>query len=289
MGILMETASPTVTVSNVMIGPKHPVRIMAVLNISRESFYKESIVTSENLERTASSMVALGADIVDIGGASTAPKTIYNRTDIAQEEEKSRIIEAMNIIGSKIAVPISVDTSSSEIAEAGLNLGASLINDVTGLQGDEGMAELVARRRVPVVIMANCRQECASIDMVMKSLKKSLQIAREAGITEDKIIIDPGIGFGKPTRVDLSVLRNLRIFSYMRHPLLVGVSRKAFIGKVLDKIPPEGRLSGSLAATAIAVYNGANVLRTHDVRETLEAAKVAYAVKEENSQGEQIR
>lgn len=279
----MVNPSSTVTISDVMIGSKHPVRIMGILNVSQESFYKGSVITQmDDLEQAVSDMIAAGADIIDIGGASTAPRSIYRRDEIDSAKERERIVRALDTISSKIGkIPISIDTSAAEVAEVALDMGADLINDVTGLQGDDKMAPLVAERGVPVVIMADCRQECASIDTVMSSLRKSLEVARNSGIADDKIIIDPGIGFGKPTTVDLAILRGLRLFTYMRRPLLVGVSRKAFIGDILEIENPEGRLAGSLAATAIAVYNGANALRTHDVRDTLEVARIASTIQKE--------
>jgi dihydropteroate synthase len=260
----------SVSIGELMVGPGYPVRLMSVVNLSPESFYKSTV---------ADQMIALaaeeGADIVDIGGASTAPKNVYGTPDITVDEELGRVTSALESIKVSGYPPLSIDTTSSRVAEAALDLGVSLVNDISGFHADSKMAELVADRGVPVVLMANCGKPCRSVQAALQSLRDSFNMARNAGIESEKIIIDPGIGFGKPPEVDIAILRELDLFAELGHPLLVGVSRKAFIGHILDQPNPDDRLIGSLVAATIAVLRGANVVRTHDVEETKIAVQMS--------------
>ncbi|MFW9955389.1 MAG: dihydropteroate synthase [Candidatus Thorarchaeota archaeon] len=263
------------TVKGLRIGKPNPVRIMGVINLSPESFYSGSVVTSnQDLARRIGEMIEQGADIIDIGGASTAPFEVYGTGRITMNDELARISSALKTIIDCTDLPISIDTASSKVAELALDKGVSIVNDVSGLRGDRNMAALIAERLVPLVIMANCPQGCNSIDSSIDALRNSIQIAKNAGIEENQLILDPGIGFGKPPEVDYEILKRLEIFSAFGRPLLVGVSRKAFIGHILSEENPEDRLYGSIAATAVAVVNGADLIRTHDVKETLAAARV---------------
>jgi len=149
-----------------------------------------------------------------------------------------------------------------------------MINDVSGMQADKNMAHLVSEHSVPIVLMANCQNPCMSLDQSLSALKTSLRIAEKSKIDRNMIIIDPGIGFGKPTDVDLSFIRNLGAFRHLGFPLLVGVSRKAFIGDLLKLPNPNDRLVGSIAASAIAAAYGADIIRTHDVKETVSSSKI---------------
>jgi dihydropteroate synthase len=182
-------------------------------------------------------------------------------------------------------IPLSVDTVSSMVAKKALDLGASVINDVSGLRADSKMAKLVADRAVPVILMANCGNPCASYQASIDSLRNSFSIALEAGIESSMILVDPGIGFGKQSEVDYEILRNLHAFTALHRPVLVGVSRKAFIGNQLGQPDPSDRLLGSIAATSVAVYNGANVIRTHDVKETRIAVVIGEAIRR-NARGD---
>lgn len=263
-----------------MIGPDSPVRVMSAINLSPESFYRgavaDSIDTFHAMIDTASKE---GVDIIDIGGMSTAPKQVYGTGDISVEEEAKRVSQALDSITVSKHPPISIDTTSSKVAEIALELGASMLNDISGLQADSEMAELVADRGVPIVLMANCGMPCGSVQASLKSLKDSLNLATGAGIESDKIIVDPGIGFGKPPSVDVAILQELTRFLELGHPLLIGVSRKAFIGHLLGQPDPDDRLIGSVVATTVAVMNGANVIRTHDVRETKVAIQMGEALR----------
>lgn len=262
------------------IGGANPVRVMGVINLSPESFYSGSIVTDETaLVSRIGEMIGQGADILDIGGASTAPENYYETKDIAIEDELSRVISALEIIVKVSSVPISIDTTSSSVAEIALDLGASIVNDVSGLRADKMMAKLVANRNVPIVIMANCPEHCDSVDASLTSLKNSLEIAEKAGIPKENVILDPGIGFGKPPEVDYALLKGLGKFKELQRPLLVGVSRKAFIGAILGEDNPERRLVGTVSATTVAVVNGADIIRAHDVTEAVIAARMGKALR----------
>jgi dihydropteroate synthase len=268
------------TVKGLTIGTSNPVRIMGVINLSPESFYSGSVVTESNeILNRANEMIIEGADILDIGAASTAPKNYYDTEDTSITEELARISSALKKIAETVEVPISIDTTSAKVAETALDFGASIVNDVTGLQRDPLMADLVAERNVPIVIMAHCQEGCKSINDSLNVLRKSLEIAETAGIRRERIIIDPGIGFGKPAEVDCAILRELEEYKQFKSPLLVGVSRKAFIGTILNEENPKNRLIGSLVATSVAVVNGANIIRTHDVRETKSAVRLAETLR----------
>ena len=277
-----------VNIGGLQIGPNHPVRIMGVINLSPESFYKGAIAKNSNefrmmLER----VVTEGADLIDIGAASTAPKRVYGTSDIPREEEINRVSLALGSVDN-MKRPISIDTTSSAVAEVALDLGASLVNDISGLQADPKMGKLVADREVPVILMANCNTPCRSVQESLNSLRISLTIAKDHGISTERIILDPGIGFGKPPEVDFAILRNLDQFTTLNHPLLVGVSRKAFIGHLLGQSDPDDRLIGSTAATSIAVMNGANIIRAHDVKEARIAARIGKETYEQQDMSEPL-
>ena len=275
-----------VNVGGLQVGPKHPVRVMGVINLSPESFYRGSIAESTHeFQMMLERLVSEGADVIDIGGASTAPKNVYTISDITRDEEIRRVSMALGSVDD-VKTPISIDTTSSAVAEVALNLGASIVNDISGLKADSKMAELVAERDVTVILMANCTTPCGSVQKSLDSLRISLEKAKDSGIDSDKIIIDPGIGFGKPPEVDFAILNNLDQFVKLGPPLLVGVSRKAFIGHLLEQEDPEDRLLGSIAATSIAVMNGASMIRAHDVKEARIAARIGRAIQKHQGIGD---
>ncbi|MHA2423196.1 MAG: dihydropteroate synthase [Candidatus Thorarchaeota archaeon] len=262
------------------IGGTNPVRVMGVINLSPESFYSGSVATdAKDILAKVKEMTDAGVDILDIGAASTAPKNYYETVDTSRDDEISRVTSYMSLISKNTDIPISIDTTSAAVAEIALDLGASIVNDVSGLNEDPKMAGLVADKDIPIVIMAHCTEACKSVNDSFATLQRSMTIADDAGIQRANIIVDPGIGFGKPHTVDLAILKNLNRFKEFERPLLVGVSRKAFIGAVLKEENPENRLIGSLAATAIAVANGADVIRTHDVRETKIAISIGESIR----------
>lgn len=266
---------------NLKIGEGFPVRIFAVLNIGPESFYKGSIrTTPKEIVEYALKLIDEGADYIDLGAASTAPPEIYNTKFVSEETELQRVVEAVKAIREVTDFPISVDTQRAKVADSALSKGANAINDVGGFKTDPELSKVVAEYDAPAIIMATIKKpgDAKTISEVRESLKSSLQIADEVGIDQNKLVIDPGIGFGKPHEFDLALIRELTRLKTLQKPILVGVSRKSFIGRVLDIKNPEDRLIGSLAATAIAVFNGANVIRTHDVKQTRETIKVAEAI-----------
>jgi dihydropteroate synthase len=253
---------------------------MGIVNLSPESFYKGSVTNDPSrLADFVGKMGQAGADLIDIGGASTAPKNVYNTTDVSLREEQERVAAAIKMIRDITDLPLSVDTSSSRVAEAAINLGASIVNDVSGLHRDDKMARLVAESGVAAVLMSDYTKPALDILSVLKSLKSSLSLATRAGIPNDRIILDPGIGFGNPMEVDFTIIRQLDVFSALGFPILVGVSRKAFIGSCLNQPDPEDRLIGTIAATSIAVVNGADIVRAHDVMEARLASKIGESLR----------
>ncbi len=266
------------------VGDGFPVRLVGAINVSPESFYQGSVAEGEDsLRRTAEQMAAEGADVLDIGAMSTAP---YLATQITEDEEIRRLAWAVGVVRKVTAVPISADTTRSQVALAALDAGAGVINDVSGLRHDPGMAEIVARRARGVILMATETEPEARdpIGTVGRLLEESLQIIWKAGVPEHRVVVDPGIGFFRKAVIpwhawDCEVLRRLGDLRTLEHPVLVGLSRKSFIGHILGQPDPADRLAGSLAATAIAVMNGAHLIRTHDVGPTREAVRMAEALR----------
>ncbi|ASJ06835.1 dihydropteroate synthase [Thermococcus pacificus] len=257
-------------------------KIMGVINVSPESFYKGSVRNDEKkLVETAVKMVEEGAAFIDIGAKSTAP---YLETQIPVEEEVRRAVWAVKAVRDSLDVPISIDTTNAKVAEEALKAGADIINDVTGLKGEPEMAKVASEYSAPVVVCAHGRVRDFSdpVHTVIDFLQESLVIAKEHGIEE--IAVDPAIGFLRPEvpkwyEWDSKILANLNALKILGRPILIGVSRKSFIGAITGRKDPAERLPGSLSATAIAVFNGANIVRTHDVKETVDAVKMAAFMK----------
>jgi dihydropteroate synthase len=259
--------------------------IMGVLNITPDSFSDGGLYFDKSAAiKRAIQMVEDGADIVDIGGESTRPGS----ESISIEEELRRIIPVIVAIAKEIKIPISIDTYKSEVAKRALDAGASMVNDISGLRFDPKMSEVVSEYKVPVVIMhikgrpKDMQQNPvyeALIPEIMDYLRCGIAIATRSGISDNKIIIDPGIGFGKTSDHNLEIINKLREFTSLEKPILIGPSRKAFIGKILGDAPVTQRLEGTAAAVAISIMNGANMIRVHDVKEMAKVAKIADAVK----------
>ncbi|MBI5185801.1 MAG: dihydropteroate synthase [Nitrospinae bacterium] len=254
--------------------------IMGVLNITSDSFYdgEASLDVGAALKR-AGKMVEEGADIIDVGGESTRPGAM----PVPSDEERKRILPVIREIRKNFPIPISVDTYKSETADAALAEGADIINDVGGLRRDPLMAGVAARYKAGVVVMhmlgtPRTMQDSPVYGDLMKEigeyLGEGIDIGTRAGISRDRFIVDPGIGFGKTTAHNLTILKNLSTFLDLNKPILVGLSRKSFLGQITG-LPVQERLEGSLAASVIAILNGASILRTHDVKETKRAAEVA--------------
>jgi dihydropteroate synthase len=257
---------------------------MGVINITPDSFYAGSRVegTAEAVER-ALEFADAGADIIDIGGVSTRPGAV----EIPPSEEMERVVPAVEEIRRRSDVTISVDTYRPEVAEAAVERGADIVNDVTGLGPRSGLEAVVRSGGVYIVLMhmrgtPRTMQELAFytdvVGEVSRELDRSIEIALEAGIPKGKIIIDPGIGFAKKAEHNLALIKNLPVFKAKGYPLLVGLSRKSFLGALTD-CAPEERLVPTIAADAIAIFQGADIVRVHDVREAVITAKVADALK----------
>ena len=259
--------------------------IMGILNVTPDSFSDGGQYFDKSAAvKRAIQMVEDGADIIDIGGESTRPGS----QPLAIEEELRRTLPVIEALTKEINAPISIDTYKSEVAKRALDAGAAMVNDISGLRFDPEMPKVVSAYKVPVVIMhikgtpkdmqKNPVYE-ALIPEIMDYLRESIRSAKESGIAEDMIIIDPGIGFGKTFEHNLEIIHNLYNFTLLEKPVLVGLSRKAFIGKILGDVPAGKRLEGTAAAIAISIINGANIIRVHDVKEMVKVAKVANTVK----------
>ncbi|MBD3192681.1 MAG: dihydropteroate synthase [Candidatus Heimdallarchaeota archaeon] len=268
------------------IGDKHPVKIQGAINLSPESFYKGSIKTKEEqILRTVDQFITEGVDIIDVGAMSTAP---YLETQISPEEETKRVVKGLELFIDKINKPVSVDTTRSETARAAIEAGGSIINDVSGLTDDPQIANVAAEFNVPIIIGASKINRFSGdpTRMVISALKSSIDLAVERGVNLDKIIIDPDIGFHRKTKyqwyeIDAHVLTHLRkLKEKLKQPICVGVSRKSFIGHILNIEDPGERLFGSLGATAVAIQHGANLIRTHDVRATVETIRIIEKVRD---------
>lgn len=265
------------------MGGEHPVRVMAAINVSPESFYAGSVQRDDAaLRAAAESAVAEGADFIDLGARSTAP---YLATDIPLAEEVRRMARAVQVVARAVSVPVSADTTRAAVAAAALAAGARIINDVSGLRGDPGMADIAAQGEGVVLMAAPDDGPIeAPITQVRRLLCDSLARAECAGIEPGEIVLDPGIGFfvsaGAPAlEFNCAVIAGLAELAELGCPILVGISRKAFIGHLTGAAEPAERLFGSVAAAAIAVYNGAAVIRTHDVAATRDAVRVAQALR----------
>ena len=259
--------------------------IMGILNVTPDSFSDKGLYFDKTRAiKRALQMAEEGADIIDIGGESTRPGS----EPLAIEEELRRTIPVIEALLKETNIPLSIDTYKSGVAKKALDAGASMVNDISGLRFDPGMAKVVAEYKVPLVVMhmkgtpkdmqTNPVYE-ALMPEIMDSLRESIRFAIESGVPEDKIIIDPGIGFGKTYEHNLEIINSLQSLSLMEKPILIGLSRKAFIGKVLGDVPPQERLEGTAAAVSISIMNGANIIRVHDVKEMAKVAKVADAIK----------
>jgi dihydropteroate synthase len=281
------------------VGDGYPTRIMAVLNLSPESFYKASVAVGDAVERALE--LEKHADILDVGAMSTAP---YLETWIPPEKELERIRAVLPEIIKNVKVPVSVDTYRPRVAEYALKIGASIVNDVTGGKLYPEMCSIVADHGASVILVAREKEPnrgLQPIDRVMNALKESIDHFEKCGVEPNKIVIDPGIGFpllpprDEPYVVrgeyrhgdenwpwwkwDLHILANLQRLKALGKPILVGVSRKSFLRKVTGVERPEEVLPASVAAEAIAVLNGANVIRTHNPQETKQAVRLAEAIR----------
>ena len=281
----------------VRVGDGLDVAVMGALNVSPESFYPGSVaISADQLARRAEAMVRAGAVLLDVGAMSTAP---YLPTRISEDEEADRLGSAVATLTAAVDVPVSADTSRTRPARAALEAGARIVNDVAGLTADAALAAVVAEAGAGLIVMASERSRPPAagapageampsahgpIDAVNAVLCERVELARTAGVPSDAIVVDPGIGFFRRSGVawhdwDVAVLADLYRLHALGYPVCVGVSRKSFIGALTGEADPANRLPGSIAATTAAVLAGAHVIRTHDVAETVQATRIAEAIR----------
>ncbi|GJD89763.1 Dihydropteroate synthase [Methylobacterium hispanicum] len=253
--------------------------VMGILNVTPDSFSDGGLFQGEAAARgQAERLVGEGAAILDIGGESTRP----GHTPVPAAEEQARVLPVIRALAPGLSVPISIDTYKASTAKAALEAGATIVNDVWGLQREPDIARVAAEHGAPVIVMHNRETIDPAIDIVADMLRffeRSLGIARAAGILEADIVLDPGIGFGKSWEQHLESLRRLPEIRALGFPLLVGVSRKSLLGRLHDReTRPADRLHGSLAAHALAATLGADIVRVHDVAAHVDAMRVVDAV-----------
>lgn len=260
---------------------------MGVLNVTTDSFSDGGLYLDKDkaIDR-ALTLISDGADIIDIGGESSRPGS----EPIAEDEEKRRIIPVISNLRKKTNALISVDTTKSRVARAALDAGADIINDISSFRFDPNMLPLVVKNDVPIILMhmkgtpktmqINPRYENL-LSEVTSFLDDRIKNAQAAGVRKEKIIVDPGIGFGKTLRDNLILINNLHFFEKLDRPILVGISRKSFIGKILNQ-PAHERLEGTVSAAVLSIINGAHILRVHDVGAVKKAIRVAEAIMSEN-------
>ena len=254
--------------------------VMGILNVTPDSFSGDGLLVAADPVRAAVArarqMVAEGADILDIGGESTRP----GHAAVDTPEESARVVPVIAAVRAALpATPISVDTTKAAVAQAALDAGANLINDVWGVGADERLVRLAAARRVPLVIMHN-RAAASYADLIAEivaDLRAALERAIALGMDPDDLIVDPGFGFGKTPEHNLAVLRDLGALRVLGRPILLGTSRKSTLGRVLD-LPTDERLEATIATTAIGIMEGADIVRVHDVQANVRAARMTDAV-----------
>ncbi|MBV9176661.1 MAG: dihydropteroate synthase [Nitrososphaeraceae archaeon] len=274
------------SIGTVVVRDNVPVKVMGIINISPESFYENSIKTSaKEIANTARKMQQDGAHIIDIGAMSTAP---YLKTAISVEEEVKRMKYAIAAVKKGCNLPISIDTPRSEVAKEAIKYGIDAINDITGLKYDKNMSHVVSKTKIPVIMGASgIKRSCSTLGNIsgtINILNESLEIAKRARIHDKNILIDPSIGFFRLegrnsffTKIrdlawytrDIEVISKLRRLKVFSKPICISVSRKSFIGE-LFQLKTEERLAPSIACEIISVLNGANLIRTHDVKETVQ-------------------
>lgn len=251
--------------------------VMGILNVTPDSFSDGGKYnTIDQAMYHVEEMIGEGADVLDIGGESTRP----GHTPVSADEEISRISPVIEKIKSTFDIPISVDTYKSEVARAGIGAGADMINDIWGLKYDPNLAGVIAEADIPCCLMHNRKEAVYGnyMEEVLWDLEESVDIAHRAGIADEKIILDPGVGFGKTYENNLEIIDRLELLHSLGYPILLGTSRKSVIGLTLD-LPPEERVEGTLVTSVYAVLKGAMFVRVHDVKENVRAIKMAEAIK----------
>ncbi len=269
--------------------------IMGIINVTPDSFSGDGLLSGSSSTEAAliqaREFVQAGADLLDIGGESTRPGS----TPVDLKDELNRVIPIIEVLSQHVCVPLSIDTYKAEVAKQAIQAGASLINDVWGFQKDPAMAQVAAAAGIPVILMHNCSrsdqvtQESGLggrfvnvhypdvIEAINQGLLKSIAIAQAAGITSTQIIVDPGIGFGKTVQQNLELIHRLGELKALGYPLLVGPSRKSFVGYSLN-LPVDQRLEGTAAAVTLCIDRGADIVRVHDVGAMVRVARIADAI-----------
>jgi len=288
----------TAKLGKVKVGDGHPVSVIGAINLSPDSFYRKSVRNPEQAMARAQEMVEQGATIIDVGAMATGPRAKPIPVDL----ELRRMVPAVKAIARKSDVTISVDTQRAEVAEAAVSAGASVVNDVSGLKSDQKMAEVIADYGCSVILMASSKApgDVYEVGEIKRALAGSLEICKKHGVSLKRVVLDPAVGYwparlkrlgqkskaqlgGRPYSyaafLDLRILARLEEFRKLGRPICVGISRKSFVGTVTGLKDPDQRLAGSLAASAVAVFNGADVLRAHDPAETVQAARIAEAIR----------
>ena len=270
----------------IKIGDHVDTRLMAIMNLSPSSFFKGSIKQSEDeIQSHIERIIEEGADIIDVGAISSAPTFLYNGKErISETTEINRLsifFKAYKKLGTDF--PVSVDTQSAITADYVLSQGATIINDISGFKSDPQLPRIISEYSASVIVMA-CRRvpgDVFSIEEILTELQNSINLGLHAGIDKMRIVIDPGLGSWVPQRNaenDYKLICHLTNFRELKHCILVGISRKSFIGKILN-VPPEKRLWGSLAATTVAILEGSHIIRTHDVRATKDVSQITDYIK----------
>ncbi len=257
---------------------------MGIINVTPDSFYAGSRVNKDGLLKKVEEMINYGVDIIDIGGESTRPGS----DPVPLEEELQRVIPAIEEIRKHFNdVVLSVDTYKSRVAQEALEAGADMINDISACTFDENMIEVLRKYKVPVIIMhikgtpKNMQDNPEYKDVVREItsfLRERIEVLERNGIESDKIIIDPGIGFGKKLEHNIAIIRRLAELKQLKKPILIGLSRKSMIGMILGGIPPEERLTGTIALNTIALLNGASIIRVHDVKEGVQTCRIVETI-----------
>ncbi|KJS22353.1 MAG: dihydropteroate synthase [Clostridiaceae bacterium BRH_c20a] len=251
--------------------------IMGILNVTPDSFSDGGdFADVEKAVAHAHIMVREGADIIDIGGESTRP----GFEEISAEEELERVLPVLKRLIKEIDVPISVDTYKAEVAREVLSIGANIVNDQWGLKKDPSLAEVIAQWQVPAIFMHNqagIEYQNDILEEIKLSLQESIDIALDAGVRKENIILDPGIGFGKNPEQNMVVMARLHELNELGYPILLGTSRKSMLGKILD-LPPKDRIEGTVATTVMGIMQGIDIVRVHDIKENWRAAKVTDAI-----------
>jgi dihydropteroate synthase len=248
---------------------------MGIVNVSSDSFSGDGLDSVDAAVAQAQRFVTEGVDMLDVGGESTRPDS----SPISVDEELRRVIPVLERLAGKAEVPLSVDTYKFEVARQALDAGAEMINDIWGLKKEPRLAELAAKRGVPIILMSNQREDPQRniVPAVIADLKRTIDLALDSGVPWENIIVDPGIGFGKTLEQNLELVRRLDELKALGRPVLLGTSRKSMIGLILN-LPPEQRLEGTAASTAIGIARGADIIRVHDVKEMIRVCRMSDAI-----------